>query len=464
MNNSIISENILLSMKDFLIDLRRDLHSHPELGFEEFRTSEKISTILKSLNISHKTKIAKTGIIADIEGEDKNFTGNSDYRLFDVTLKVDQVAMSYNSLLFVNPEQTITFSKEPTLGRFGKLTTTDNKFLDALADVYYTYEIIYFNAEGEATPSGEEIIFTQDTVLNAGGRNGVYSFAYRITPKFDKGSCVYYTFTDGVAPTLMLYIDSVDLNITIEDVRKTYGDRSISGDISNFVIEGLRDLSTDDYEFGIYNLDNERIRLGYNTPVGTYKIILRLRDRDNEHPELKTNYNYNYPNSQVVADYVIEQKEISQFEVRIEGGMLRENGTILNDKISIEFNAAQFVDGVVPEYEIRFTRDGTLVNNVISAGTYYVSIVFVDGNYAVTTTRSFVVYAPQSYTVLFIVLGFIVGTMIVILIAVLAVKANRKIFRINMQKEQLKRLEGELKKQESRKDSLNQYIDKNKKK
>ena len=74
MNNSIISENILLSMKDFLIDLRRDLHSHPELGFEEFRTSEKISSILKSLNISHKTKIAKTGIIADIEGEDKNFT------------------------------------------------------------------------------------------------------------------------------------------------------------------------------------------------------------------------------------------------------------------------------------------------------------------------------------------------------------------------------------------------------
>ena len=396
--------------------------------------------------------------------EDKNFTANSDYRLFDVTLKVDQVAMSYNSLLFVNPEQTITFSKEPTLGRFGKLTTTDNKFLDALADVYYTYEIIYFNAEGEATPSGEEIIFTQDTVLNAGGRNGVYSFAYRITPKFDRGSCVYYTFTDGVVPTLMLYIDSVDLNITIEDVRKTYGDRSISGDISNFVIEGLRDLSTDDYEFGIYNLDNERIRLGYNTPVGTYKIILRLRDRDNEHPELKTNYNYNYPNSQVVADYVIGQKEISQFEVRIEGGMLRENGTILNDKISIEFNAAQFVDGVVPEYEIRFTRDGTLVNNVISAGTYYVSIVFVDGNYAVTTTRSFVVYAPQSYTVLFIVLGFIVGTMIVILIAVLAVKANRKRIRRNMQKEQLKRLEGELKKQESRKDSLNQYTDKNKKK
>ncbi|MBW5394917.1 M20 metallopeptidase family protein [Brachyspira hampsonii] len=74
MQNNIISENVLLSMKDFLIDLRRDLHAHPELGFQEFRTSEKISSILDSLNIKYKNKVAETGIIADIEGEDKNFT------------------------------------------------------------------------------------------------------------------------------------------------------------------------------------------------------------------------------------------------------------------------------------------------------------------------------------------------------------------------------------------------------
>ena len=73
-NNFIISDNLLLSMKEFLIDLRRDLHMHPELGFEEFRTMEKISSILKSININHKTKIAGTGIIADIDGDDKNFT------------------------------------------------------------------------------------------------------------------------------------------------------------------------------------------------------------------------------------------------------------------------------------------------------------------------------------------------------------------------------------------------------
>ena len=72
-DNDLIKSS-LISMREFLIDLRRDIHKHPELGFEEVRTMEKISYILKSLNIKHKTKIAKTGIIADIEGIDKNFT------------------------------------------------------------------------------------------------------------------------------------------------------------------------------------------------------------------------------------------------------------------------------------------------------------------------------------------------------------------------------------------------------
>ena len=72
-DNDLIKSS-LISMREFLIDLRRDIHKHPELGFEEVRTMEKISSILKSLNIRHKTKIAKTGIIADIEGIDKNFT------------------------------------------------------------------------------------------------------------------------------------------------------------------------------------------------------------------------------------------------------------------------------------------------------------------------------------------------------------------------------------------------------
>lgn len=72
-DNDLIKSS-LISMREFLINLRRDMHKHPELGFEEIETMEKISSVLNSLNIKHKTKIAKTGIIADIDGTDKNFT------------------------------------------------------------------------------------------------------------------------------------------------------------------------------------------------------------------------------------------------------------------------------------------------------------------------------------------------------------------------------------------------------
>lgn len=72
-DNDLIKSS-LTSMREFLINLRRDMHKHPELGFEEIETMEKISSVLNSLNIKHKTKIAKTGIIADIDGTDKNFT------------------------------------------------------------------------------------------------------------------------------------------------------------------------------------------------------------------------------------------------------------------------------------------------------------------------------------------------------------------------------------------------------
>lgn len=34
-----------------LIELRRDLHQHPEVGFTEFRTAGKVIELLKSFNI-----------------------------------------------------------------------------------------------------------------------------------------------------------------------------------------------------------------------------------------------------------------------------------------------------------------------------------------------------------------------------------------------------------------------------
>jgi len=51
-----------------LIEIRRDIHAHPELGFEEVRTAGLVSRELTRLGIPHQTGIGKTGIVALIQG------------------------------------------------------------------------------------------------------------------------------------------------------------------------------------------------------------------------------------------------------------------------------------------------------------------------------------------------------------------------------------------------------------
>ena len=53
--------------RDFIIALRRDFHSHPELSLKEYRTSERIEAELEKLGIKH-TRVSETGVIGILEG------------------------------------------------------------------------------------------------------------------------------------------------------------------------------------------------------------------------------------------------------------------------------------------------------------------------------------------------------------------------------------------------------------
>lgn len=55
-----------------LLDIRHDLHAHPELMFEERRTSEVVARELGALGLAHKTGLAKgTGVLAHLPATDK---------------------------------------------------------------------------------------------------------------------------------------------------------------------------------------------------------------------------------------------------------------------------------------------------------------------------------------------------------------------------------------------------------
>lgn len=71
-------ENIFLqenkNFNEKIINTRRELHKYPELDFELPKTTKIITDFLDELNVPYKTGVGKSGIVAEISGEDKNIT------------------------------------------------------------------------------------------------------------------------------------------------------------------------------------------------------------------------------------------------------------------------------------------------------------------------------------------------------------------------------------------------------
>jgi amidohydrolase len=57
-------------LRERLLELRRVIHRHPELAFREERTAERLHAELAALEPTQLDRVAETGVIARIEGED----------------------------------------------------------------------------------------------------------------------------------------------------------------------------------------------------------------------------------------------------------------------------------------------------------------------------------------------------------------------------------------------------------
>ncbi len=55
-------------MFEYTRDIRRDVHRHPELGFQEYRTANLVARELGKLGLALRTEVAETGVVAVIEG------------------------------------------------------------------------------------------------------------------------------------------------------------------------------------------------------------------------------------------------------------------------------------------------------------------------------------------------------------------------------------------------------------
>lgn len=74
---------------------RRDLHAHPETAYEEFRTADKIKSLLESFGLEVHTGLASTGVVATLKGQrsDKDLTKSR-----TIGLRADMDALNLQEL------------------------------------------------------------------------------------------------------------------------------------------------------------------------------------------------------------------------------------------------------------------------------------------------------------------------------------------------------------------------------
>jgi amidohydrolase len=79
-----------------LIKWRRDFHMHPELGFQEIRTSSHVSKILESLGCQVRRGVGRTGVLSDIGSGAPIFAIRADMDALPITEENDVPYISKN--------------------------------------------------------------------------------------------------------------------------------------------------------------------------------------------------------------------------------------------------------------------------------------------------------------------------------------------------------------------------------
>jgi amidohydrolase len=59
----------MLRVEPWMIDIRRDIHAHPELGFDTTRTAALVARELRELGLHPKEAVGRTGVVAELHGE-----------------------------------------------------------------------------------------------------------------------------------------------------------------------------------------------------------------------------------------------------------------------------------------------------------------------------------------------------------------------------------------------------------
>ncbi|MDH2328183.1 M20 family metallopeptidase [Cereibacter sp. SYSU M97828] len=198
----------IASFKDDLVAIRRDIHAHPELGFEETRTAALVAAKLREWGVEVHEGIAKTGVVGTLRG---NLPGN---RSIGLRADLDALALTEKTGL---PYASTVPGKMHACGHDGHtaMLLGAARYLAANRDFAGTVHFIFQPAE-EGLGGGREMVaeglfdrFPVDAVYGMHNEAGlpVGTFALRPGPYMAAGDTWQVSFVGtgghgGAAPHL----------------------------------------------------------------------------------------------------------------------------------------------------------------------------------------------------------------------------------------------------------------------
>lgn len=108
--------NLIESVEDKVVEWRRDIHQHPELGNREFRTAALVADHLRNLGIEVQTEVAHTGVVGILRGGHPGpvVALRADMDALPVTERVDIPFASKAGTVFNGQEVGVMHTIRPT--------------------------------------------------------------------------------------------------------------------------------------------------------------------------------------------------------------------------------------------------------------------------------------------------------------------------------------------------------------
>ncbi|MEA3504494.1 MAG: M20 family metallopeptidase [Bacteroidota bacterium] len=157
-----LKEEVKKLAKDFhqeVIGIRREIHKNPELAFQEFQTANLISQKLTEYGISHKTEVAKTGVVGIIKGINPES--------YVIALRADMDALPItekNSYEYKSQNQGVMHACGHDAHTAALLGTA--KILNTLKDKFEGTIKLIFQPSEEEFPGGAKVMIEEGVLKN----------------------------------------------------------------------------------------------------------------------------------------------------------------------------------------------------------------------------------------------------------------------------------------------------------